>query len=173
MLKWAIALLTLILQCGPAWSYPCPTDLESHREKKALHEWLIRLRGHRMIEGCKIEITACDPSEARTESQILGEVYVVDFRNREAYLPMTIADTANPKIRTQLKAYPNSFFYTKWDYYYESQFGRTETYRLDIRMTRDGRGVRSLALGTYSTYKALNHPNGNQSRWYNCGESYE
>lgn len=172
MLRGILVFLILSLQCGLAWGYPCPRDLETSKDKKTLHDWLVRLRGHRMIEGCKIEVTACDATEPRSDSQILGEIYVVDFRNREAYLPLLIADRKNEKIQTQLKAYPNSFFYIKWDYYYENELGQTETYRLDIRMTRDGRGVRSLDLGTYSTNKALNQPNGNRSRWYNCGESY-
>ncbi len=172
MLMRGVLVLILLLH-APAWSYPCPADLESTKNKKVLHDWLMRLKGHRMIEGCQIEITACNPEEPRSNGQTLGELFLIDNRSREVYLPLTIAEPKDSKIRTSLEAYPKSFFYIKWDYYYEEEFGRTETYRLDIRMTKDGQGMRSLDLGTYSTNKALNGSDGNQSRWYNCGESFE
>lgn len=156
-----------------AWGYPCPRDMENVRTKSTLYNWLAALRGLRMVEGCKIEITTCNPSEPRTDSQILGEVYVVetDGHQREAYLPLIIAAPNNPKIQTRLESFTRRFHYTKWDYFYEPMEGQTETYRLDVRMTADGLGMHSLDLGVYATNKATNSPDGNQSRWYNCGQS--
>ncbi len=169
-----IAFLVLMFLAGTqALAYPCPADLEAVKAKRLLHNWVSQFKGQHVIAGCKVEFTACNPLEPRGDGQMLAELYIVDYRRREAYLPLIIVPSGNPKVRTSLEAYPKSLFYIKWDYFYEKEFGETETYRLDIRLTEKGNAIESIDLGTYSTNKALDLPGGTQSRWYNCGKTFE
>lgn len=164
-------ILTVILLINAqTWAYSCPTDLEQTPTKLNLHNWLNRFVGIRQLRGCTLEIRVCDPLEPRTENQMLAEIYIMDSQNREVYLPLIIVSSDNSKMDTELEIYSKTLFYLKRDKFYESEFGRTETYRFEISLDRDGSTIKSLDIGVYSTNKALrNRPDGNQSVWYNCG----
>ncbi len=167
---YSLSIFILLMINSQASAYPCPADLEQVANKLTLHNWISRFVGIHSLPGCTLEIRACDRQEPRSENQLLAEIYIVDSQNREVYLPMIVVPIQNPKIDTEMEIYSKNFYYLKRDKFYESEFGRTETYRLGISLNRDSSAIKTLDLGTYSTYKALrNRPDGNQSVWYNCG----
>lgn len=167
-MKILICLLVSVI-CGTSWAYSCPEDFETNKKKKAFHSWLQRFEGHLSMKGCEIEITLCNPNEGGDQHSMIGEIYVVDSHDREVYLPLNLVEKGNPKIRTSLEAHPRTLFYIKYDYYFEEEYGKTESYRLDIRLERKTGQIKSIDLGTYSTKKKVKSENGNESRWYNCG----
>lgn len=171
-MKTVLAIL-LLLCASQAFAYPCPSDMETNKTKRNLYSWISRFKGTHGLSGCAIEITACNPTEARSDSQVLAEVYVVDRRRREAYLPVTIAESTNTKIHTTSHPYRKALYYVKSDYFYEPELGRTETYQLDLLLDEKTTRLESLDLGTYSTNKALHGEDGNQSRWWTCGKRFE
>lgn len=166
----SLLIACLLLLNIKAFAYPCPVDLERVPNKINLHRWLSRFVGIHEMPGCKLEIRTCDPQEERKDNQLLAEIYIVDAQNREVYLPMIATSVDNQKIDTEIEIYSRNLYYLKHDKFYESELGRTETYRLGITLNRDQSMIKSLDLGTYSTNKALRgRPDGNQSVWYNCG----
>jgi hypothetical protein len=153
-------------------AYPCPADLVQNKKKKSLHDWLSRIEGTHHIKGCSVEVTLCNPNEPPTDNQILAEVFVRARRQREAYLPITVAAKSDRKIQTQIQSYSRTLVYEKRDLYYEKELGREEFYQLEVVFkSPSSRDIEYLDLATYSTNKALNMPDGNQSRWYNCGST--
>lgn len=152
------------------WAYSCPHNWALNPEAVELHGWLQSLKGLRDLQNCQLEITACDPAQPEGIGSNLGEVFIVDSANREVYLPVSFVKDKVGHLTTMIKTSPFRLNYVKYDRYFEAEFGRTEAYRLSIRLHSKTGLIRSVDLGTYSTHKKLNHANGNQSRWYNCGE---
>lgn len=157
--------LGLYFFTGSAWAYHCPTEMTAQQEE--LRKWFEPLRGTYEIRNCRVEITVCAPESGEEANPIVAEVYIVDHRGREAYLPLNLADSQ--KISARAEFYRRTLFYIKRDKYYETEFGRTETSRLQIVL--DENGIKSLDLGMYATNKRLRGPSA--SRWYNCGFNAE
>ena len=149
------------------WAYPCPMDFEKNSESFKIFSWLEHFQGQQAIGRCTVGITACDAKAERTVSGILGEIYVIDEDKREAYLPVLWAEN-NPRLQTELEVGSKYLHYVKYDYFFEEEYGRTEAYRLELRLNARGDGLAGLDLGTYATRKKLHSPDGNESRWYNC-----
>ena len=149
------------------WAYACPSALEAKPESVEIYSWLERFQGQQTVGRCTVEITACDINIERTAGGILGEIYVVDENKREAYLPILWSER-NSRIQTELEAGNKYLHYVKYDYFFEPEYGRTESYRLELRLNSKGNALGELNLGTYATRKKLHSPDGNQSRWYNC-----
>lgn len=163
-------IMILLLTNLQASGYPCSADLEQTSSKLALHNWISRFVGIHHIPGCTVEIRTCDPQEPRTDNQLIAEIYIVDSTSREVYLPIITVPTNNPKLDTEIEIHSKNLYYLKRDRFFESELGRTETYRLEISLNRDRSQIKAVDLGTYSTHKALRgRPDGNQSVWYNCG----
>lgn len=154
-----------------SWAYSCPADVNTNPNAKAVFAWMSRFQGKQNMRGCYVEITVCDPNEAHEGGAVIGEIYIVDDKQREAYLPLTTVNGEAGKIKTSIEAYNKNFYYIKFDYYFEPEFGRSEAYRLDLHLDPSGQYLKSLALGTYATRKKIHSPSGNRSRWYNCGDS--
>lgn len=161
-----LLMLTLMLLSLRCFAYPCPVDVESNAKAKAIRGWMSELQGKQNLKNCYLEITVCDPAEAG-ESPVIGEVYIVDEDKREGYLPLTVATLGDEKMKTKLDASSFAFYYIKYDYYFEEEFGRTEASRLDIHLD-EHRLLRSIDLGLYATRKKIHSPDGNESRWYSC-----
>lgn len=154
-----------------AWAYPCPATFRQDPQAQETVQWLSRFGGQTDFPNCHIEITTCDPGELGPEQAPLAELYIVDAKGREAYLPISLVAEGTPKIETSIRLRERSLYYIKKDRFEEPEFGRTEAYRLEIRTEpKDLQVLRGLDLGTYSTNKKIHTPDGNQSRWYNCGE---
>ncbi len=165
-----LAIAAMILWVGSAWAYSCPKDLQNTRRAVELHHWLNHFQGRLQVGGCQIEITACDLSAEPGISSMIGEIYIVDKRGREAYLPLSYIPPGSREGETHIQFFKQRLVYLKRDKLYEEEYGRTEVYRLDMRVSPDYTRIVKLDLGTYATNKKLNMPNGNQSRWYNCFE---
>jgi hypothetical protein len=144
--------------------------LDSVEDVQVVQSWLQRFQGQSDIPNCHLEITACNPNEPRTTGATIGELFLIDKEGRQAYLPLMVADKGDRKIQTQIESSQRRLKYIKFDRYFEEEFGRTEAYRLEIRLDSTGEHIQRLDLGTYATRKKLHQPNGNESRWYNCGE---
>jgi hypothetical protein len=140
-------------------------------DAKALYSWLSRFKGQFDMPGCHVEIVACDPSSL-DDNSLIGEVYIVGTDKREAYIPVAYIKTQPAELKTVVDASKRIVNYIKVDRYYEPEFGKTEIAQLELRVDQKTGALRRLDIGTYSTNKALHQPNGNQSRWYNCGDSY-
>jgi hypothetical protein len=150
-------ILPALLFSSVAGAYTCPPSMTDKQSK--LQQWLEPWRGVHEMPGCRVEITVCAPGGEEDTGAVLAEVYVTDDKGREAYLPLTYADSA--KIETRARYYPRTLNYLKRDKFREEEYGRTETSRLEITLARDRSGIKSLDLGLYATNKPL--------RWFNCG----
>jgi hypothetical protein len=166
-----ILFLFLLLGSPKIWAYPCPQNLSLHKEGQTAYQWMKKIKGQWNLKNCRLEITVCNGQEPSNAQNLIGELYLIDEAGREAYLPVTVMEKPLPKIKTQVKEGRRWFYYFRSDRFYEQDLGRTEAYRLEVRMSRkDPSQLEGLDLGTYSTHHQLNQPNGNDSRWYNCGE---
>lgn len=159
----------LIIYGSHGAAYSCPADFDVDQRKKVFHDWIGRFKGRFSLKGCQVEITVCDPKMARTEGSMIGEIFLVDRRGREAYLPLHLVSKGNPKIRTSLQAHPKTLYYLKYDYFYEEELGQTEGYQLDLRLEPGTGEIKDIDLGIYASHKKLKRPDGTKSRWYNCG----
>jgi len=165
-MKW----IFIFFSCW-TYAYPCPSVVSQDENAKALHDWLVRFKGQFDMPGCHVEILACDASVTDDHS-LIGEVYIIDADKREAYVPVAYVKSQPAKLKTVVDASRRIINYIKVDRYYEPEFGDTEIAQLELRVDQKTGQLRRLDIGTYSTNKALHQPNGNQSRWYNCGDSY-
>lgn len=152
-------LLPALLFSSVAAAYTCPPAMTERQAK--LQRWLEPWRGVHEFNGCRAEITVCEPGQEEGAGTVLAEVYVTDDKRREAYLPLTAADTE--KIETRASYYPRTLNYLKRDKFKEEEYGRTETTRLEITLMRDRSAIKTLDLGLYATNKPL--------RWFNCGDA--
>lgn len=144
-----------------ASAYNCPAGMTADQEK--LRRWLHPWGGTHELQNCRVEVTVCTAGPTDDDTQIVAEVFIIDAKGREAYVPISLAQSE--KIEAQADFYPRTMFYLKRDKYYETQNGRTETSRLEITLNK--KGIESLDLGVYATKKRLRGPS--KSRWYNCG----
>jgi len=161
--------VVLLLSSSLARAYPCPEIIKTDGRAERLRNWAERWQGVHAIGACRVEITACTAAEGAGSGAVIGELLVTDGAGREAYLPLSVIEPDSRFGRTRLRFYADRLSYLKYDYLFEEEFGRTEAYRLDVRVTADGAALRRLDLGTYATRKKLHGPGENQSRWYNCG----
>lgn len=166
-----ILLSLVVLFAHVAQAYPCPSSVSRDADAKLLHDWLMRFAGKFQMPGCQVEILACDEDQI-DDNSLIGEVYVIDQKKREAYIPVVYVKSQPAKLKTMVDASKRIIDYIEVDRFYEPEFGKTELYQLELRSDKKTGKLRRLDIGTYSTNKALHQTNGNQSRWYNCGDSY-
>lgn len=167
-LLWTFPLLYL-LHSSPSFGYPCPKEMLTDSSGAVLFQWLDRFKGVMELPGCRVEITVCNPQEKETLNNQIGEIYILDDNQREAYLPIILTDANNSKIKTKVRFGRKYLNYFKKDLFFEEELGRTEAYRLEFELTEDASSLKGLDLGVYATRKQLNQPNGNDSLWFNCG----
>lgn len=163
-----LIVFALTLYSGLASAYPCPGVVQAEPQAGQLQAWMARWQGRMQVGECQVEITACDLNQGAGSSSTIGEIYIVDKEGREAYLPLSWIGAGHSEGKTQLEMYEKRLSYVKYDYVFEDEYGRTEAYRLDMRVNLDTGSIRTIDLGTYATRKKLHMPDGNQSRWYNC-----
>jgi hypothetical protein len=156
-----IFVLTFILWNYSALAYNCPTDLTPDQE--ALRKWLHPWGGVHEIQNCRVEITVCAKGKVEDHSQVVAEIYIVDAKGREAFVPLTL--NLSEKIEARANFYPQTMYYLNRDKYFEEESGRTETTRLEMVVHKAG--ILSLDVGQYATNKRLSGPSA--SRWFNCG----
>ncbi|MBX3022676.1 MAG: hypothetical protein KF799_13470 [Bdellovibrionales bacterium] len=153
-------------------AYPCPKAIETDPQTIGAKRWLERFQGQHQMRGCQVEITVCNEQEPHVVGGPLAEVYILDEAGREAYLPLVPVAEDTPRMQASMQIHRRSLYYLKKDSFHEPELGRTEVYRLELKTEWDNLDkFNHVSLGTYSTNRRLRHRNGNESRWYNCGES--
>ena len=166
-----LSILALLFLSPRVFAYPCPSEVASRPQLTKMHSWISAISKQSSLGDCHVEISVCDLTEVVQDGNgMMAEFYVQDGQGREVYVPIMAFDdlSAPPTERIKIEMFRYRLKYTKHDYLFEEEFGRTEGYQLDVRLDRTTGAVRRLDVGTYATRKKLRMPNGNQSRWYNC-----
>lgn len=166
-------LLFLLLIYGlPAFSYNCPSSMASNKMAQKTHSWMERFKGQFDVHGCYVELVTCEISDDPDESAPVGEVFIQTPDGREAYVEIDFPNSETDRFKTQTKVNKRTLSYIRKDRYFEPVNGRTEVWRLEIRTLWDDLNQLDVTeLGIYGTNRALNQPNGNDSRWFVCSKS--
>jgi hypothetical protein len=162
--------IKLLLLTIYTWSYYCPQSVYTNKKASKAHDYLRMVEKDLQFSNCEVEIALCEKSESEVspDSTPVAEIYIVDDKGREAYLPMTFEGSW---FRNRLKVVVNdtTLHYRIRDRNYEPELGRTEFYRFEMRKVWGSfYDVEAVELGLYATNTQLNQSNGNDSHWFVC-----
>ena len=151
-------------------AYPCPNNLDSHKEAATALQWLVNHSGQKQLGDCQVEITHCDSAQVPSARSTIGEILMIDSKGREFYFNIRVPEKSVRKVNTKFDVNPYSLWVRQKNTYFEEENGRTEAWRLEIQSKwGDPMTLKRIEMGVYTTNSQLNQWwNGNDSHWMVC-----